>query len=200
MIKCVVFDVGNVLWFYEPFHQDLFQAWGKLVGQTGEELYAEFEQVYQEFQKDESGYQVWLNNLNGDVDSTYADELLKGLINKHFRHYLNEDLLEMIPQLKSQHIIVGCLSNTENYMAKFHQMLNREVRFDFQILSYAVEARKPEEEIYQQVFNYVDFAPSEVLFIDDKQENIDGAKEIGLVTHHYQSLDRVFERLAEIGN
>lgn len=200
MIKCVVFDIGNVLWAYKPFHQELFQAWGQLVGLSGADLYSEFEQVYQKFEKNEKDYHAWLNRLNGDLDLTYADELLRGLLNKHFRLYLNEDLLDIIPQLKSQHIIVGCLSNTENFMEEFHQMLNREVRFDFQILSYAVGARKPEEEIYQEIFKYVDFKPGEVLFIDDKPENIAGAKKIGLISHHYQSLDQLFAFLDEIGN
>ena len=39
---------------------------------------------------------------------------------------------------------------------------------------------KPEREIYEHALRGLDVAPSEALFIDDREENIAGARSIGL--------------------
>lgn len=190
-IKCIVFDVGNVLWNYEPFHRELFGQWAKLVEMTDSQLYQEFNRVYQEFEKGEKDYLSWLAELGENINCQQVEENLKDLIDRHFQEYLNSELLDLIPELKEQHIIVGCLSNTENFMERFHRKLGKKIDFDFQILSYEVGARKPEKKIYQEIFEYVDFKPSEILFIDDKQENVAGAKELGINSLHYKSYEQL---------
>ncbi len=200
MIKCIVFDIGNVLWFYEPFHQELFQAWGELVGLSGAELYSQFEQVYQGFERGQGNYQDWLGGLSKDFTPEQGDQVLSELIDKHFRLHLNTKLLNLIPQLKSKHIIVGCLSNTENFMDEFHRKLEEKVNFNFQILSYEVASRKPERKIYQEIFKYVDLDPAQVVFIDDRKENVAGAQRLGINAWHFKSGNEIVDRLREIGN
>ncbi len=197
MIKCVVFDVGNVLWDYEPFHQELFKQWAKLVDIANSQLYQEFNQVYQEFERGEKDYLSWLAELGENVNYQQVEENLKDLIDRHFRLYLNNKLVNLILKLKSNHIIVGCLSNTENFMESFHRKLGEKIDFDFQILSYEVGARKPEKKIYQKIFNYVDFKASEILFIDDKQENVIGAKELGISSLTYRSYKQLKRTLQD---
>lgn len=200
MVKCVVFDIGNVLWHYQPFHNELFSVWGKRVNLSRKELYAEFEQVYKGFEKGKGDYQTWLASLNGGVVPEKAQKELNKLIDKHFSRHLNNQLLDFIPKLKNKHKIVGCLSNTENFIKRFHLKLDKKVDFDFQILSYQVGARKPEKEIYQEIFKYVDFEPTEVLFIDDKKENVQGAREVGLNARHYTNSDKIISQLEKIGS
>jgi putative hydrolase of the HAD superfamily len=44
--------------------------------------------------------------------------------------------------------------------------------------------RKPETEIYELVLQEQRLIPNETLFIDDKAENIDAAKKLGIQVHH----------------
>lgn len=47
---------------------------------------------------------------------------------------------------------------------------------------------KPDKKIYSHVIDQLGCAPGEVLFVDDSLSHIKAAQEIGMVTHHYQSL------------
>ncbi len=46
--------------------------------------------------------------------------------------------------------------------------------------SYDLKCRKPEREIYLRVCEAVDLAPSEILFLDDREENVIGAQAVGM--------------------
>ena len=49
--------------------------------------------------------------------------------------------------------------------------------------------RKPERKIFGHVLDHHGFKASETLFIDDSLQHIEGARKVGLNTHHLQ-LDR----------
>lgn len=51
---------------------------------------------------------------------------------------------------------------------------------DEMILSYQVKTRKPEKEIYDIAVKKSGFSPSEILFIDDREINIDSARKLGM--------------------
>lgn len=53
--------------------------------------------------------------------------------------------------------------------------------FDMTFYSHKMGMRKPDDEIYLQVLKEADLNASETLFIDDKKENIEGAKRVGIV-------------------
>ena len=74
---------------------------------------------------------------------------------------------------------IGLLSNTEvppmNY---FHE---RGYKFlDAAIFSCVVGIKKPEKGIYEITLNRLSVRPREAIFIDDKEENIKGAEEVGI--------------------
>lgn len=195
MIKCLVFDVGGVVWDYQPFRKELLTQWGELVGLNYDQICLRFLQVYQRFEKDKWDYQFWLAGINPDYSSTEAKITLKKLIETYFQPHLSLEVIELIGQLKNKRLAVGCLSNTENYMKHFWELLFKRINFDFQILSFQVGYRKPEPEIYQEIFKYGQWRPEEVVFIDDTQENIAGARKLGVKVVHYQNFQDLISKL-----
>jgi HAD superfamily hydrolase (TIGR01509 family) len=78
------------------------------------------------------------------------------------------------------------LSNTnENHYGYLQSTFNVARHFDELILSYEVRSQKPEQRIYQEVFLRSGLPPEEVAFFDDRQENIQAAKDAG-IRHAYQ--------------
>jgi putative hydrolase of the HAD superfamily len=55
------------------------------------------------------------------------------------------------------------------------------------VLSYQVGCMKPDEKIYHTAVAKADVAPEEILFTDDRQENIDAARAIGIQAIQFQS-------------
>ena len=74
---------------------------------------------------------------------------------------------------------IGIFSNLTIFDKK---RLNKQVdlsQYDYVFLSYELGCRKPDKEIYKKVNNQIPFNPEDILFIDDRQDNIDMAKEFG---------------------
>ena len=65
--------------------------------------------------------------------------------------------------------------------------------FDDKIISGHVGLAKPDIKIYQLAIDKFHLTPERSLFIDDKIENIEGAKQLGIQTIHLQNPDKLPE-------
>ena len=57
--------------------------------------------------------------------------------------------------------------------------------FDAQVISFEVGLAKPEPEIYRVALEQLRAAPASTLFVDDRLENIETARELGIQTAHF---------------
>jgi len=72
-------------------------------------------------------------------------------------------------------------------------------RLDCAVLSCEVHLVKPEPAIYRRCLELLGAAPAEALFIDDRENNVRGAEEAGLMTVRFESADQLRSDLARIG-
>jgi HAD superfamily hydrolase (TIGR01509 family) len=63
------------------------------------------------------------------------------------------------------------------------------------IISSEVKMVKPEKDIFNLAIGRSGSNPEEILFVDDRQENIDSAKEVGLKAIHFQSNTQVIKEV-----
>ena len=84
----------------------------------------------------------------------------------------------------------GVLSNT-NKLHWEHQLDAEVIRelFDHRFLSYQLGLVKPDEAIFQRVVAELEVDAGDVLFVDDNQLNVDGARRAGLDAHLAQGVD-----------
>ncbi len=71
--------------------------------------------------------------------------------------------------------------------------------FDAVIASVHLGARKPDGDFYVRLCAAIEAAPAEVLFVDDRETNVAGAREVGLQAHHFTNADALRSRLASLG-
>jgi putative hydrolase of the HAD superfamily len=71
--------------------------------------------------------------------------------------------------------------------------------FDLFLTSSYVGVKKPHREIYQIALDITHRAPDEAVFIDDRQLNLDGAKELGIHTIEFQDVGQLRSSLAALG-
>jgi putative hydrolase of the HAD superfamily len=67
------------------------------------------------------------------------------------------------------------------------------------VLSYRVGAMKPDAAIYREAVRLAGCEPRECLFIDDIQENVDGAAREGLAAIRFESLQQLEQDLTRLG-
>jgi epoxide hydrolase-like predicted phosphatase len=108
------------------------------------------------------------------------------------------DMYSMAASLKENGYRTAVLSNTElPTMQYFHEL--RYDMFDVLVFSCAEGVQKPDRKIYELTLEKLGSGPEQAIFIDDKQEYIDGAKEVGINTVLFQNIDQVKDELNRLG-
>jgi putative hydrolase of the HAD superfamily len=99
---------------------------------------------------------------------------------------VNQPMIDWVRRLHRAGVRTGILSNMGDAMAEGLQKKYGWLEdFHHRTWSYALKLAKPEPEIYGHAIRGLETAPEEILFIDDKQENILAAQQAGLATLHY---------------
>jgi epoxide hydrolase-like predicted phosphatase len=107
-------------------------------------------------------------------------------------------MFSMAASLQENGYRTAVLSNTEvPAMQHFH--LHRYEMFDVPVFSCLEGVKKPDRKIYELTLKKLDSQPEQAIFIDDKQEYIDGAKDIGINTVLFQDIDQVKDELNRLG-
>jgi epoxide hydrolase-like predicted phosphatase len=98
---------------------------------------------------------------------------------------LDLDLIEYIRQLRDNGHPVGLLSNAAADLAAQLQDLGIADLFDPTVISAHIGVMKPAPEAYRAVLDRLRRPPEEVIFIDDRPENVNGARAVGIHGVHY---------------
>lgn len=111
---------------------------------------------------------------------------------------------ELIKDLRKEYNVF-LLSNTNPSVMKWAfskdfspEGLPIDAYFDKCYLSYKIGHAKPDKEIYEYIIKDSGMNPSETLFFDDGQANIDAAMELGFqtyLTNQDEDLTKVFEKV-----
>lgn len=185
-VKAIVFDFGNVI-----INIDLdrsFQAFADLTFKSVSKIKTLFSEA-EIFKKYETGF--------------YSDDEFRDVIRQTLSYPLNDEeidaawnaLLLDVPKERIDYIEnlrykypVFLLSNTNGihidkcsqYFRTQHNIPDFKKLFTEVFLSYKMGLWKPDYQIYQKMLDKIDFKPEEVLFVDDNQDNIDAAKDLGI--------------------
>ncbi len=105
-------------------------------------------------------------------------------------------MLDWHRHLKSKGLKTAILSNMgDSVLESIQGTFPWIADFDVLIWSYQHQMAKPEPEIYHLVLDRLQLAPEEVLFLDDKLENIEAAKELGIVALQFSTIDQLRQDL-----
>ena len=176
--SAIVFDLGNVL---IPF--DYSKAINKLnevENGLGNRFYDFFKSNYnlhREFEIGKISEKEFINKILSIVDHKIDEKTFCKYYADIFS--LNEDLISLLPTMKKNYKLF-LLSNTDSIHKKYGwEKYDFLKYFDKLILSFEVGAVKPDEKIFREVEKASGLPSGEHFFIDDIQEYVEGAKNVG---------------------
>ena len=113
---------------------------------------------------------------------------------------LNLPMVAWAGRLQDRGVRTGILSNIGDRMetgirARFDWI----GRFDHCVWSHALRIAKPEVEIYERAASGLGVEPARVLFVDDREENVDGARAAGMQAMRYEAHDQFEREMRERG-
>lgn len=175
----IVSDLGNVL---IPFHYDIMiNNLNKIEDGIGNKFIDAYKNNYHEIHRSFERGDLSEDKFINQVLSFLGNKIDKETFCKYYSEIftVNEDVVNLLPKLKKNYRLV-LLSNTNSIHRKYGWQKYKFLEiFEKLILSYEVNAIKPEEKIYRAVENYTKEPSEKHIFIDDVLEYAEGAKKAG---------------------
>jgi len=198
MIKNIIFDFGGVLLNldYHLTFQKMEEVMGVKI--TKQDIPAHIFKIMLGYEKGEINTETFLWNLQKESAklTPQPDKLIKAW-NAMLLGW-NTDRFQFLEDLRKDYGIY-LLSNTNDLhlewvykdLKRNHSIEDFDSRyFDQTFYSHLMRMRKPEAQIYEKVINDTGIDPMSTLFIDDNQDNVLKAREVGLnATWHDPKLE-----------
>lgn len=206
--KIVIFDWGGIVESHFPGEFNCFTARKQILSKINpnlEEL--DLDTICENWyacRYDENGINISTQNDIKDVEKWFERLKLKFELKCSFEKFCNtykeisdqtvyyENVAEYARSLKER-CKIGILSSLcklDESRIDMHYHLNN---FDYAWLSFKLDCDKPEEKIYIIVEEECGILPNNILFIDDRLENIEAAQKRGWNVCHTtgQDLDKI---------
>lgn len=188
-IEAIVVD------FFGVICPDLTDEWLKdSMGAKGKIDRASIKAIDDKANLDKISAQEYYSEL-ADITGSQPQQV-EGYFNKKI--VINTELLSVLEALKNQYKII-MLSNSNSTMLRNildHYSLSS--YFDDIIISGEVGYIKPQTEIYQLVLDRLSLRPLQVIYIDDRLQNIEAAEKIGIKGILYKNNTEFNEEFGKI--
>ena len=178
MIKTILFDLGNVILFYD--HRRSVRKLADLAGRPEEEIQSFiFSRGWKpRFDRGEIFQGEFYRRIKRQFKINLDLPRFRNLWSDIF--WLNKPIVPLMHQLKSRYSLC-LLSNTDpihfNFILKKFPVMKLLTR---NFVSYKLHCAKPDKKIYRIVLRRLNRPPNEVVYIDDAPEFISAACAVGI--------------------
>lgn len=195
MIKICLFDLGGVV--INTGFEAVFNHYQEERGWNIEKLREKiFSDKYESLLAGQLSLADFIAWIAGEVDLT-KEQLEEFAEDYYYSGQVKEEVKEIIRQLKQNHQ-VGLVTNDIGYLQQKINYLGLDGLFDQVINSFAVGYCKPSLEFYQAVVDQLEVEPEEILFIDDDQQSLQVAAQLGISVLDFTESDQLQLELKEL--
>lgn len=187
--KNIIFDLGGVILNID--YSILIRSFAELGVEHFEEHYSKAQQegFFDLYEKGLISSKEFTDRLKSFCKPGTTDQDIEDAWNSMLLD-LPQKRMDLLNKLKMNHRTF-LLSNTNdihmrwihNYLLKTYGVADLSGCFEKVYLSYELNMRKPDEEIFALVLKENNLTPEETLFIDDSPQHLEGAKKTGLQTY-----------------
>ena len=190
MIKNVVFDIGRVL---------VRSYWKECMGIKGRSKDTQ-NKIKELTLNSELWQQIDLGMISLEEMIAAAQEKdpnLKNELSEFPKAYseftiVDKEVEQFLIDLKAEHYHIYLLSN---YGREFFEELEKKANFfayiDGKVISYEVNIKKPDMEIFYLLVKKYNIKPEDSVFIDDNKKNIDTARKMKFHTIRFRNIEQV---------
>ncbi len=192
VIQTVIFDLGGV--FVEDPSAGMITYYANYFQVNREALLEALNKHWDAWHKGSlSEQELWkqvttdLPIQNPPYDSLWLDGFKQA-------HREKPEMLLLLKQLKYQGYTTALLSNIEAPLVSYFKQHPFE-DIDRCFFSCEMGLRKPEKGIYEQILQELECQPKAAVFIDDREENVEAATQLGIPSILFRTRDALREQL-----
>lgn len=190
-----IFDYGNVLYMFES-DDILF-----MYTDSKEEVQILKEEIFKDWASLDNGsidYYDYIDTVQGNLKEDLKQTAHTVLTTWHKAIPQVNGMIELLKDLKEKNHKLYLLSNAPTRLEEVFDEYPESKYFDGIVISGSVKLVKPDIAIYEYITNKFNIDKEKTLFIDDRQANIDGAKEFGLHTYLFDGDAKKLRNFLEI--
>lgn len=178
MIKVIIFDFGGVL--IDNPADGMLSFYAKHFGMNKEDfvaVYAPYESSWTKGQISEDELWEKVCKELSVQKPTSASLWFDGFMDIYRK---KDEVFSLVETLQQKGYPLALLSNTEVPIMNFIKAQEWDELFTMSIYSCEVGMQKPERDIYAYTLEQFHILSQEAVFVDDKAENIEAAKRVGM--------------------
>lgn len=198
MIKAVIFDIGGVLQIQDvngPLGRDVFKTFNIPVD-VFESFRQKYEQKLLKGNWNETRYWKQFVTVTKTKNPIPHESLLLRKYKDNFS--INNEVLKIIKDIKSEGYKVACLTDTQKPHTEFNKKMGLYNDFEVQVFSHDTGMCKPDPDIYKLCLDKIGITAKEAVYIDDRESNLIPAKNLGMTTIHFSNPKRLRENLKKL--
>jgi HAD superfamily hydrolase (TIGR01509 family) len=189
--KFILFDLGGI--FVPDNTRLLNQGIASHLGISKEEMIALWNDALPElFTGRMKIIDFYESRFGNRYDSNVLLQMHLEIYTRGFK--INPLMLELLKKLNLKHT-TACLSNTEIEVSDVNRKLKLYEHFQYEFLSTEMRMMKPNADIFISAVQKLNASNEDIIFIDDKEENVKAASLLGLKTILFENVDETKELL-----
>jgi 5-amino-6-(5-phospho-D-ribitylamino)uracil phosphatase len=195
MIKTIIFDNGGVL--VSGNEDGVYQLFSSAYNTNKRDVKIEYDWCAKRLDSGELTSREFYKKLEEIFGVVIPYEVIK---DEHRNAFVRkEDVIAYAKSLK-EHYGLALLSNFGDYFDEFNQDWKLEELFDRDkmFVSYKLGLTKPGKEIYMYALRKLGRKPEEAVFIDDRLQNIETARSLGMNVVQFKSAEQLKTDLEKI--
>jgi putative hydrolase of the HAD superfamily len=191
-INAVILDYGEVL-CHRPSDEEFYRL-AKVFSVEKNSFRALWEKTRGAFDRGDITAEAYWTGLAKDAGSGIEGEQLEQIYKWDIEMWanVNAQMVNWLWQLRQAGIKTGLLSNMHPAMIS-HMRDNFDWLdlFDFMTFSAEVRLIKPDAAIYQHTLRGLGAKAEETLFVDDREINVKGARDLGIHAVQFKSVEQL---------
>lgn len=195
--RVIVFDFGNVI--AKTDYTNVIDFIVNTLEISNKEAEALLKKWYKSNLKKGERLQFWLNYAaytGKTLPSNWQDQFITRCTQAV---HLIPGMLELVEELKENGYQTAMLSNTTPFHAEIIGRLGYYDLFCPVLLSYQIGVSKPHRKAYEILLRTLKCPASECIFIDDKEENVQAARKLGIDSIQFFTAEELREELLNRG-
>jgi len=199
-MKAVILDYGEVL-CYRPA-PDEFRRMASVFGLSLDSYLTLWERTRFLVDRGDLTPEAYWAKFAEETQTTITPEQVEMLWRREIEMWSNANptMVRWMLELSAAEIRIGLLSNMPADLATHLQRsfawMNK---FNFKTFSSHVGLLKPDPAIYEYTLRGLGVQPSEALFVDDRQANVEAARALGMHGIQFQSVAQLRNELESLG-
>jgi putative hydrolase of the HAD superfamily len=195
----ILFDYGNVI--CHPQADNDLGLMASAARCTVPELSGPYWSYRQDYDRGALDGPTFWQKVGAALGQSYSTGQIAELIRLDHASWLHlqEETLALIRELAAAGYRLALLSNAPADMAEVISALPFAVLFEHLAVSGCLKAVKPDPEVFHAVLGQLGAPPEDVIFVDDRAENVEAAAALGMSTVHFTSPQQARACLAAHG-